>query len=125
MRRYVSHLLAENYRTETAADGEQALEMIKNRKPDLVLTDVMMPRLDGFGLLKEIRSNPQNSGLPIIMLSARAGEESRVQGMQLLLTITLSNPLVLGNFWLAFMLIFKWRSCAKRAVKRCRRAKNV
>ena len=49
--------------------------------PDLVLTDVMMPRLDGFGLLKALRGNAQTSAVPVILLSARAGEESRVEGL--------------------------------------------
>ena len=54
----------------------------RERPPDLILTDVMMPRLDGFGLLKELRADPRTSGVPVIMLSARAGEESRVEGME-------------------------------------------
>ena len=51
-------------------------------KPDLVLTDVMMPKLDGFGLLKVLRENPETASIPVIMLSARAGEESRVEGLK-------------------------------------------
>ena len=53
-----------------------------SRPPDLVLTDVMMPRLDGFGLLRELRDDPRTRSVPVIMLSARAGEESRVEGME-------------------------------------------
>jgi DNA-binding response OmpR family regulator len=51
-------------------------------RPDLVLSDVMMPNLDGFGLLRELRSDPRLRTIPIILLSARAGEESRVEGME-------------------------------------------
>ena len=50
--------------------------------PDLILSDVMMPRLDGFGLLRELRADPRTASVPVIMLSARAGEESRVEGME-------------------------------------------
>ncbi|HTU17007.1 MAG TPA: PAS domain S-box protein [Gemmataceae bacterium] len=82
MRKYVTRLLAEAYRTETAADGEAALAAARRQRPDLILADVMMPRLDGFGLLREIRADPELSGLPVILLSARAGEESRVEGME-------------------------------------------
>ncbi len=54
---------------------------MRARKPDLVLTDVMMPRLDGFGLLRELRADPELRDLPVILLSARAGEEARVEGL--------------------------------------------
>jgi signal transduction histidine kinase len=82
MRQYLVRLLAEHYRIEAVADGEAALAAARERPPDLVLTDVMMPRLDGFGLLRELRADPRTSGLPILVLSARAGEESRVDGME-------------------------------------------
>ncbi len=82
MRQYLVRLLAGRYQTEAVPDGEAALAAIRQRAPDLILTDVMMPRLDGFGLLRQLRSDPRTSGLPAIMLSARAGEESRVEGME-------------------------------------------
>lgn len=81
MRHYLSHLLSENYEVKAVADGEAALEAIRERRPELVLSDVMMPKLDGFGLLRELRSNPLTSTLPVILLSARAGEESRIEGL--------------------------------------------
>ncbi len=81
MRQYVARLLADQYVVESAGDGESALALIRKRPPDLVVSDVMMPRLDGFGLLRELRADPHTAGLPIILLSARAGEESRVEGM--------------------------------------------
>jgi signal transduction histidine kinase len=82
MRHYVARLLAGQFQVEAVADGEAALEAARSRHPDLILTDVMMPRLDGFGLLREVRADPRTRGLPVIMLSARAGEESRVEGME-------------------------------------------
>jgi signal transduction histidine kinase/DNA-binding response OmpR family regulator len=82
MREYVRRLLSERYEVETAADGEAALGAARARTPDLVLTDVMMPRLDGFGLLKALREDPATSVVPVILLSARAGEESRVEGIE-------------------------------------------
>ena len=63
-------------------DGEQALAAIFENPPDLVLTDIMMPRLDGFGLLQKLRANPLTAAIPVIMLSARAGEEARSEGME-------------------------------------------
>jgi signal transduction histidine kinase/DNA-binding response OmpR family regulator len=82
MRDYVRRLLETRYEVEAVADGEAALEAIARVRPDLVLTDVMMPRLDGMQLLARLRSDPPTSTIPIILLSARAGEESRVHGMQ-------------------------------------------
>ena len=66
----------------TAADGREALDRIAERVPDLVLTDVMMPRLDGFGLVRALRADRRTAGLPIIVLSARAGEEAAVEGLR-------------------------------------------
>ena len=81
MRNYLRRLLEPRWRVETAADGEQALAAIRARRPDLVLTDVMMPGLDGFGLLRELRSDPELRDLPVMLLSARAGEEAQVEGL--------------------------------------------
>jgi signal transduction histidine kinase len=82
MRNYVGRLLAENYDLITATNGEEAYGLTVSRSPDLVLTDIMMPRLDGFGLLKKIRNNPEVRTTPVIFLSARAGEEARVEGLE-------------------------------------------
>jgi PAS domain S-box-containing protein len=82
MREYLSRILATHWQVETATNGKQALALALADPPDLLLTDVMMPELDGFGLLKELRANSRTSRLPVIMLSARAGEESRSEGME-------------------------------------------
>ena len=82
MREYVSRLLAPHYRVTAVSNGREALAAALRNLPDLVLSDVMMPHLDGFGLLKALRSNPQTSTLPVILLSARAGEESKVEGLE-------------------------------------------
>ena len=82
MRDYVRRLLASQYEVEVVADGGAALSAIARRKPDLVLSDIMMPHLDGMELVSRLRADPQTNTLPIILLSALAGEESRVEGMQ-------------------------------------------
>jgi PAS domain S-box-containing protein len=83
MRNYVRRLLVQSgYAVEAVSDGMAALGAAQARKPDLVLTDVMMPGLDGFGLLHELRADPKLAELPIILLSARAGEGARIEGMQ-------------------------------------------
>jgi PAS domain S-box-containing protein len=83
MREYVARLLAGRYEVETVANGELALARALDHPPDLVLSDVMMPGLDGFGLLQALRENPETRALPVILLSARAGEEARVEGLDL------------------------------------------
>ncbi|WLS05178.1 response regulator [Shinella oryzae] len=81
MRGYVSRLLSAEYDVETVNDGVAALEAIRTRQPDLVLSDVMMPRLDGFGLVQAIRQDSDLAELPVIILSARAGEGASVEGL--------------------------------------------
>jgi light-regulated signal transduction histidine kinase (bacteriophytochrome) len=81
LRAYIANLLEPSYRVWTAADGVEALEVIQAGLPDIVLSDVMMPRLDGFGLLRELRADPPTRSIPVVLLSARAGEESAVEGL--------------------------------------------
>jgi len=82
MREYVHGLLVREFEVFTARDGIEALELLRREPIDLVLTDVMMPRLDGIGLLKLIREDRRLVGLPVILLSARAGEEAEVEGIR-------------------------------------------
>src|SRR6185503_20287230 len=80
MRQYVHRLLAQRFHVIVARDGVDALRVVEGARPDIVLTDVMMPRLDGFGLLKALRGDARTRDIPVILLSARAGEESRIEG---------------------------------------------
>ena len=82
MRDYVLRLLGEGWRVDAVADGERALETVMREPPDLLIADVMMPGLDGFALLQAVRSSERTRTLPVILLSARAGEEARVEGLR-------------------------------------------
>jgi PAS domain S-box-containing protein len=82
MRDYVRRLLTEQYEVEAVGDGQAALEAAWRRRPDLVLSDIMMPRLDGFSLLKALRNDGELGDVPVIFLSARAGEEAKVEGLE-------------------------------------------
>ncbi|MBX7222511.1 MAG: response regulator [Blastocatellia bacterium] len=82
LRRYLTELLATVSHVEAVPDGQAALEAARQRKPDLILSDIMMPRLDGFGLVREIRKDPALHSLPIILLSARTGETNTVEGLE-------------------------------------------
>ncbi|MBX9581602.1 MAG: PAS domain S-box protein [Gemmataceae bacterium] len=97
MRGYVGRLLAGRYAVEAVADGQAALDAARANPPDLVLTDVMMPRLDGFGLLAALRADPALANLPVILLSARAGEEARVEGLRAGADDYLVKPLAAGE----------------------------
>ncbi|PRY37733.1 signal transduction histidine kinase [Geodermatophilus tzadiensis] len=80
MRAYLTRLLAPSWTVRTAADGEEALRDVARSRPDVVLTDVMMPGVDGFGLLRALRADPDTRTVPVVMLTARAGQEAAVEG---------------------------------------------
>ncbi|TMQ58353.1 MAG: response regulator [Candidatus Eisenbacteria bacterium] len=73
---YIVHILdfslgMEGYEVVTALDGEQALERVKSEKPDLIVLDIMMPKLDGYEVCKSIKSNAATQHIPVILLSAK------------------------------------------------------
>src|SRR5690606_38994037 len=82
MREYVSSLLNRQYNLHVECDGEAALKAIEANPPDLVLSDIMMPKMNGFELLNALRSSERLKTIPVIFLSARAGEEAKVEGLQ-------------------------------------------
>ncbi len=81
MRDYICRLLERRCEVRSVANGREALQDIREHRPDLVISDVMMPDMDGFELLRQIRGDPALRDIPVILLSARAGEESRVEGL--------------------------------------------
>ena len=84
MREHLARLLrAEGWSVETVADGREALLALRAAPPDLLLTDVMMPELDGFELLRAVRADPRTATLPVVVLSARAGEGASAEGLDL------------------------------------------
>lgn len=82
MRNYVQQLLSEQYEVVVVSDGEEALSSARQTPPDLILSDIMMPGLDGYAVLAAVRSDQALKGIPVILLSARAGEEARIEGLQ-------------------------------------------
>jgi PAS domain S-box-containing protein len=81
LREYARRLLADHYDVEAVPDGAAALAAARVRRPDLVVTDIMMPKLDGFGLIAALRADESLGDIPVIALSARAGEEARIEGL--------------------------------------------
>ena len=82
MRRYVSRLLSAFFQVEAVTNGREALAALQRTTADLVITDVMMPELDGFGLLRSMKASDAFREVPVILVSARSGEESRIQGLE-------------------------------------------
>lgn len=81
MRDYVNKLLGKQFDVQVVCDGKEAVEAALMDKPDLILSDVMMPHMDGFQVIQALRADPRTTNVPIILLSARAGEEARVEGL--------------------------------------------
>lgn len=81
LRNFLVSLLAPHFEVQAVADGREALAAIRAKKPDLVLSDVMMPNLDGLGLVHALRDDPETRTLPVILLSARAGQEASLEGL--------------------------------------------
>lgn len=71
------------FEVDSAGDGEEALEKVKAKAPDLVILDIMMPKLDGFEVCKQIRANPDWNGVRIIMLTAKGRDSEREKGLEL------------------------------------------
>jgi PAS domain S-box-containing protein len=81
MREYLVRLLGGTYRVDAVADGAAALRSALAAPPDIVVSDVMMPQLDGLGLVAALRADPRTERVPVILLSARAGQESAIDGL--------------------------------------------
>jgi len=92
MRNYIKSILQKQFNVSTASNGKEALQKIKARNPELVVSDIMMPIMDGIELLRSIKENPQTQTLPVILVSARAGEESRIEGYEIGADDYLSKP---------------------------------
>ncbi len=80
MRDYLQRLLEKQYSVDTAANGKEALDKIMVHPPELVISDIMMPEMDGIQLLQHIKLEPLTNSLPVILVSARAGEEAKIEG---------------------------------------------
>jgi DNA-binding response OmpR family regulator len=75
-------LTSKGYNVEVAMDGKSALELVANIKPDLVLLDIMLPKIDGYEVCRQIKANKATRHIPVIMLSAKKGKKDLVMGEQ-------------------------------------------
>src|SRR3712207_1922387 len=81
LRQYLTRLLSPHWAVDAASDGTEALRQARENPPDLVLADVMMPGLDGFALLRELRADETLRSTPVVLITARAGEEDAIEGL--------------------------------------------
>lgn len=82
MRDYLTRLLRPYYQVRAVTNGKEALQAMREQTPDLVISDIMMPGMDGFQLLHHLRSDPHTRLIPIMLLSAKAGEEATADGLK-------------------------------------------
>jgi DNA-binding response OmpR family regulator len=75
-------LSAEGYRVIAAADGDEGIRCVRENRPDLVICDILMPLVDGFGVLASLRSQPETAALPFIFLTASADKENLAHGLR-------------------------------------------
>jgi two-component system alkaline phosphatase synthesis response regulator PhoP/two-component system response regulator VicR len=80
------------YQVVTAYDGKEALEKVKSENPDLVVLDVMMPYMDGFEVLKNLKADPSTAEIPVIMLTAKAQDADVFRGWQSGVDCYLTKP---------------------------------
>ena len=79
---FISETLANDYKVVTAIDGTQGMEKVEESLPDLIISDVMMPGIDGFELTRKLKSDIRTSHIPIVLLTAKSGEENEYEGLQ-------------------------------------------
>jgi signal transduction histidine kinase/DNA-binding response OmpR family regulator len=82
VRNYIADIFKNRFRILTAQNGEQGFSVAENEIPDLIITDVMMPEMDGYQFSKQIRSNEKTSHIPLVMLTAKAGFDDKIEGLK-------------------------------------------
>jgi len=83
MQEYIANLLQTKYEVKWAGNGQEALDIVSKTPPNLIISDIMMPVMDGIEMLKNLKNNSLTKRIPVLMLSARAGEEARIEGYEL------------------------------------------
>ena len=112
MREYLQRLLRPGYEVTTVTDGQAALEAARADPPDILISDVMMPRLGGLQLVAALRADPRTAEVPVLLLSARAGQEAAIEGLEAARTTTWSSRSPRPNCWPGSGPTWSSRGCA-------------
>ena len=96
-----------NFTLETASSGQQTLDMVAQKKPDLILLDLMMPGIDGFEVIQRLRANPETEDIKIIILSALNSHEDIVKGFKLGANDFITKPIIMEKLFNSVITQFK------------------
>lgn len=105
---FMSEVLSERYMVRTAHDGVEALERLEEHLPNIILSDVMMPRMDGRELCRKLKSDERTAAIPFIMLTARIADTHMVEGMKLGADDYLTKPFNMDLLFLRIENLLKW-----------------
>ena len=106
---FMTEALADTYKVEVARNGKEALRQIAKHKPDIILSDVMMPEMDGNALCRAIRENPKTERIPFVMLTARLSTEAKIEGMTSGADDYITKPFNFDLLNLRIYNLIKWR----------------
>ncbi len=93
----IKHIFQDQYTVLSAEDGAQGIAMALEHVPNIIISDVMMPNVDGFELCKQLKNNEHTSHIPIILLTAKADQVSKLEGLQLGATDYISKPFLIDE----------------------------
>ena len=105
---FMKGLLGNTYQVQTAEDGKQALEKMAEQKPDIILSDVMMPEMDGNELCRAVKNNPSTARIPFVMLTARMAQEQKISGLENGADDYITKPFNLDLLNLRIANLIKW-----------------
>lgn len=114
---FMVEILSDRYRVVTASDGVEALETARQELPDVVLSDVMMPRMDGIQLCRQMKADPVLSHIPFVMLTARLTDEQKIEGMEQGADDYITKPFNIDLLYLRIDNLLKWKTEAVEAMQ--------
>ena len=114
---FMVEILSDRYHVVTAADGVEALEVARQELPDVVLSDVMMPRMDGIELCRQMKADPVLSRIPFVMLTARLTDEQKIEGMEQGADDYITKPFNIDLLYLRIDNLLKWKTEAVEAMQ--------
>jgi len=107
---FMVSVMSEHYRLRTATNGKEALRLIEAHHPDVILSDVMMPEMDGLQLCRAVKSNPETAKIPFVLLTARVAQEQKIEGMESGADDYITKPFNLDLLNLRIANLIKWRN---------------